>query len=57
VGDVEGLDSEYAFEMFYTYRPTPGLLFRPNLQYVHHPGGTSKNDDVVVLGLKSSATF
>ena len=49
--------SEYAFELYYTWRPTPGLLFRPNLQYVHHPGGTSANDDVFVFGLKTSANF
>jgi porin len=63
VADVQALQnsvvqgSEYAFEMFYTYRPTPGLFFRPNIQYVHHPGGTSQNDDVLVLGLKTAATF
>jgi porin len=64
VADVEALQnsvavqgSEYAFEMFYTFRPTPGLFFRPNVQYVLHPGGSSQNDDVLVFGLKSSATF
>ena len=30
--------SEYAAELYYTYRPTNGLLVRPNLQYIHHPG-------------------
>ncbi|MEZ2132345.1 MULTISPECIES: carbohydrate porin [unclassified Sinorhizobium] len=50
-------DSEYAFELYYTYRPTPGLLFRPNIQYVLDPGGISENKDVVVLGLKTTATF
>jgi porin len=49
--------SEYAAELYYTYRPHAGLLIRPNLQYIRHPGGTSDNDDVVVLGLKTSATF
>ncbi|TCR79023.1 carbohydrate porin [Rhizobium sp. BK376] len=49
--------SEYAFELYYTYRPRTGLLFRPNLQYVVHPGGTSQNDDVFALGLKTSANF
>jgi porin len=51
------LSSEYAFELFYTYRPRPGLLVRPNLQYIHHPGGTDQNDDVFALGLKTSANF
>ncbi|KQV70151.1 carbohydrate porin [Rhizobium sp. Root1220] len=51
------LDSEYAFELYYTYRPRTGLLFRPNVQYIHRPGGTSQNDDVLALGLKASANF
>lgn len=50
-------NSEYAVELYYTYRPTPGFLFRPNIQYVHHPGGTDRNSDVIALGLKTSATF
>lgn len=50
-------DSEYAFELYYTYRPRPGLLFRPNVQYIHDPGGGGDNDDVVTFGLKTSATF
>jgi porin len=69
VGDVEALqnsvgrgpvavqDAEYAFELYYTFRPTSSLLIRPNVQYVYHPGGTSQNDDVLVFGLKTSATF
>ncbi|MDE1992643.1 MAG: carbohydrate porin, partial [Rhizobiaceae bacterium] len=55
--DEDPLSSEYAFELFYTYRPRAGLLIRPNLQYVIHPGGTSQNDDVFALGLKTSANF
>ncbi|TCL75980.1 carbohydrate porin [Rhizobium sp. BK251] len=51
------LGSEYAFELYYTFRPRPGLLIRPNLQYIHHPGGTSENEDVIALGLKTSASF
>lgn len=57
---AEGLDvphSEYAFELYYTYRPTGGLLIRPNVQYVVDPGGIDDNKNVVVLGLKTSATF
>ena len=60
-GDVaQGLPrptSEYAFELYYTYRPTGGLLVRPNLQYVVDPGGISENKNVFVLGLKTAATF
>lgn len=49
-------NSEYAFELYYTFRPRPSLLLRPNLQYVHRPGGGS-NDDVIAIGLKTAATF
>ena len=57
LGPVAVQDTEYAFEVYYTVRPTAGLLFRPNVQYVHRPGGTDKNKDVLVLGLKTSANF
>jgi porin len=56
-GPVAVQDTEYAFEVYYTVRPVAGLLFRPNVQYVHRPGGTDKNKDVLVLGLKTSANF
>jgi porin len=55
--NTDGLGSEYTFEVDYTFRPDNGLLFRPNIQYVHHPGGTSQNHDVLVFGLKTSANF
>lgn len=32
-------------------------MARPNIQYVHLPGGTRHNDDVVVIGLKTSIDF
>jgi porin len=57
LGAVAVQDSEYAFELYYTFRPKTGLLIRPNLQYVHLPGGASENGDVLELGLKTSANF
>lgn len=58
VADEEGIDgSEYVAEIYYTWRPNPALQIRPNLQYVVDPGGDSENDDVFVLGLKTSASF
>ena len=56
-GPVAVQGSEYALELYYTFRPGNGLLFRPNIQYVHHPGGTGQNDDVLVLGLKTWPNF
>jgi porin len=56
-GPIAVQGSEYAFELYYTFRPDLGFLIRPNVQYIHHPGGTNQNDDVFVLGLKTSANF
>jgi porin len=58
VADEEGIEgSEYAAELYYTFRPNAALQFRPNLQYVYRPGGDRANDNVFVLGLKTSASF
>jgi porin len=56
-GPVPIQRSEYVYELFYTYVPTTGLYFRPNLQIVQYPGGTSLNKNAVVLGLKTLASF
>jgi porin len=50
-------NSEYVLELYYTIAPLPGLLIRPNLQYVNTPGGTYLNKDVLVLGLKTVISF
>jgi porin len=57
LGPVPVQSTEYAFEVYYTYRPVPGLQLRPNLQYVLYPGGTDRNKNVFVLGLKTLANF
>jgi len=49
---VEG--SEYATELFYSFHPVAGIVMRPNVQYIIHPGGRDDARDVVVLGLKTS---
>lgn len=56
-GAVAVQHSEVAMELYYTIRPVPGLLFRPNLQYIITPGGTSQNGNAFVLGLKTIANF
>jgi porin len=57
LGPVAVQDSEYAFELYYGLQATDWLMARPNIQYIHLPGGTSHNDDVLVLGLKTSIDF
>ena len=49
--------SEYPVELYYSINVTNWVTFRPTIQYVYHPGGTSENANVVVLGLKASVKF
>jgi len=46
--------AEYATELYYTVHAASWLDLRPNIQYVHQPGGISQTDDII-LGLKVSA--
>jgi len=48
--------SEYAAELFYGWSPAAPVTLRPNLQYVLHPGGTSRQH-AWVLGLKTLIAF
>jgi porin len=48
---------EHAAELFYSLHVIPGMILRPNVQYVHDPGGTSENSDALVLGLKTVVDF
>jgi porin len=58
ITDLDGTEgSEYAAEVYYTFRPYAALQIRPNLQYVYRPGGNAANENVLVLGLKTGATF
>jgi porin len=49
--------SEYATELYYSAHPTHWLEMRPNVQYIHNPGGRSKAHDIGVLGLKAGVTL
>jgi porin len=57
LGPVPVQGTEYAFELYYTFQVTEGLLLRPNIQYVVNPGGTDDNANALILGLKTSANF
>ena len=50
-------NSEYVAELYYTVAPVPGLLIRPNLQYIYTPGAISQNTNIIVLGLKTVISF
>ncbi len=45
--------AEYAFELFYGFRPVGWLDLRPNVQWIHHPGGRRDAGAVGVAGLKA----
>lgn len=49
--------TEYPFELFYNINATRWLSLSPAVQYVVHPGGTSANPNVLVLGLNFGITF
>ena len=51
LGPVPVQNAEYASEVYYNFRATPWLDLRPNIQYIHNPGGISQTADVI-LGLK-----
>jgi porin len=66
VGDVETLEnvmgrgpvgvqnSEYVGELFYKVQATRCLALRPDVQYVHDPGGIAKNTNDLVVGVRVS---
>jgi len=57
LGPVAVQTNEYPFELYYTFNVGNWLALRPNLQYIVHPGGTSENANVLVLGLKAVVKF
>lgn len=48
---------EYVTEVFYRWQAVPSVSFQPDLQFYLHPGGTSKNNNVFVAGLKTVIAF
>ncbi|WP_028056819.1 carbohydrate porin [Sphingomonas phyllosphaerae] len=50
-------DAEYAAEVYYSLHPIEWLELRPNLQWVHQPGGVREARDVGVMGVKAALTL
>jgi porin len=44
-------------EVNYSLNITPAITLRPNVQFIHAPGGIDQRANVLVLGLHSSITF
>ena len=49
--DVDPQRWEASGEIFYGWQATRALLLRPNLQYIHRVGATSRYPDAVVAGM------
>jgi porin len=56
-GPLPTKSAEYVFELDYTVAVRPGLLVRPNVQYILSEGGNPQTTNVWVLGLKTSVSF
>jgi porin len=54
---IAGSSYEYESELYYSWAPVPSVAVRPNLQYIVHPGGTSRNSNAFVMGLKCILVF
>jgi porin len=57
LGPVGVQTSEYESEVDYSLHATRWLILRPNLQYIHQPGGISQRTDDIVVGLKVVASL
>ena len=51
------LDAEYVAEAGYGIHLSDWLTLRPNIQYIHNPGGDRSADDVIVIGLRGAFTI
>lgn len=54
---IAGRSYEYVGELYYAWAPVPSVSVRPNVQYILHPGGTSRNSNAFVIGLKTIVAF
>jgi porin len=49
--------AEYPMEIYYSVNVTPAVTLRPNIQFIHAPGGVDDRANVLVLGLHASVNF
>jgi porin len=54
---IAGSSYEYESELYYSWAPVPSVAVRPNLQYIVHPGGTTRNSNAFVTGVKCIVVF
>jgi porin len=49
--------AEYPMEIYCVVNVTPAITLRPNVQFIHAPGGVDDRANVLVRGLHSSVRF
>jgi len=49
--------NERALEVYYGFQFSNVLQFRPDLQWISHPGGISKRPDALVVGARTTVSF
>jgi porin len=57
LGPVAIQSAEYESEIYYSFTITSWLNLRPDIQYIHQPGGTAQNTDDLIIGLRISLTL
>jgi len=50
-------DYERTFEAYYSLRIGSVLMFRPDFQWIHNPGGISFRKDVLIVGMRTEVTL
>jgi len=48
---------EGALEVYYGFQLSNVLQFRPDLQWIRHPGGVSTRSDALLVGARTAITF
>lgn len=43
-------DDERTIEAYYSFQAGPHLMIRPDIQWIHNPGGSDEREDVLVVG-------
>lgn len=48
---------ERTVEAYYSLRFGSTLMFRPDVQWIHNPGGIAGRSDIVIVGMRTEITF
>ena len=49
--------AEYPTEIYYTVGVTPAIAFRPNIEFIHAPGGVDERSNVLLFGVHLTVQF